>query len=246
MFIYKYHKNLMPKLWNQNNELDKLACQSLKMIAYEFIKYLNTVIGLPITHADVYDVYIHGSCTNYYWDKHSDIDLCIVANLTKLRKKISGINEEQLFNSLVSSWRRNFRIKLYGRRVDIKLKDKHDRKNQINPVAGCHYSLFKNDWEIPVVRLGDSDLRQLKRDAYRKYRVIMRQCKYLIKHKMSADFVNAYLVELRNLRNTYMLDYAQQPITSYAIAYKAVRNTGILNKLYKMARTDQSKKYNLV
>ena len=67
-----------------------------------------------------------------------------------------------------------------------------------------------------------------------------------ISHKMSADFVNAYLVELRNLRNTYMLDYAQQPITSYAIAYKAVRNTGILNKLYKMARTDQSKKYNLV
>ena len=236
----------MPQLWNHNNELDDLACQSLKMIAYEFIKYLNTIIGLPITHSDVYDVYIHGSCTNYYWDEHSDIDLCIVANLTELRKKMNGINEEQLFNSLVSSWRRNFRIRIYGRRVDIKLKDKHDRENQITPIAGCHYSLFQNEWTIPVIRLSAPELKQLKRDAYRKYRVIMRQCKYLIKHNMSADFINAYLVELRTLRQFYMLDYAHQPITSYAIAYKAARNTGIFNKLYRMARQDQSKKYHLV
>lgn len=235
----------MPKLWNQNNELDTLACQSLKMIAYEFIRYLNTVIGLPITHDDVCDVCIHGSCTNYYWDKHSDIDLCIVADLGKFRNKISGVNEEMLLNALISSWRRNFRIRIYGRRVDIKLKDKHDRINHINPVAGCNYSLFENRWVIPVVRLTPSELTKLKRDAYRKYRVIMRQCKYLVRHKMSADFINAYLVDLRTLRNFYMLDYTHQPITSYAIAYKAARNTGIFNKLYQMARQDQSKKYHL-
>ena len=87
---FKYHKHLCPKIWDSENRMDQLAVQSLCMMAWDFVRYLQ-FLGVPIKQSDVLDIVVHGSATNYYWDSKSDIDLAIVADLSNVEKWVNII-----------------------------------------------------------------------------------------------------------------------------------------------------------
>ncbi|MBR2510996.1 MAG: nucleotidyltransferase domain-containing protein, partial [Alphaproteobacteria bacterium] len=120
---FQYHTNLFPKIWNHDQTLNPMVCQSLLLMIKEYMFYLARVVKLPVSESDIQDIILHGSITNYYWDKHSDIDICLVLDLSKLREKLSGIDDFFLFQSLLHSWENNFYISIYGRKIDIWLLD---------------------------------------------------------------------------------------------------------------------------
>lgn len=242
--MFLYHKKLHPKIWSEDLHINALVSQTLQMIAQEYIRYLGNVIGLPISVKDIQDIIIHGSITNYYWDKYSDIDLCIIADLSRLREQQHNINEMLFFRALTNHWLRTFKISIFGCMVDIKVIDCN--QNNTGYIVGSHYSLMQNIWLYQPVRISRHELRSIKKIAFKRYRAIMRQCKYILKHKMPSEYIDTYLMQLQQLRVNSMMNQYYQPITSMTMAFKMMRNAGIFEKLQKRSQQDRSKKYQLI
>lgn len=239
--MFKYHKQLPPKIWEKNLTLNSIVSQTLQTITLEFVRYLDEVIGLPVSKADIHDAFIHGSVTNYYWDKHSDIDLCIVLDLSRIRESNSKINQNLFQRSFINSWLQTFDISIFGRGVDISLIE----KNSVGKV-GPMYSLPKDRWIVKPKRLSKKQLNEIKKVAARRYELMLKHCKYIIKHKMPADYADAYLATMQRKRIASMYQQQEQPITSMTMAFKMVRNTGIIKQLRKYARKERSRKFQLV
>ena len=243
--MFKYHKTLAPRVWDSRTKINPLVRQSLMMVAGEFIRYLSEVVKLPIASSDIQDALVHGSITNYYWDKYSDIDLCIVADLSRVRNMFRGADDTVIINSLKHSWKRTFKMSLFGRGVDLSLVDIHDGFDATYKKVGPSYSLVKDCWINPPVRLSVAELRSLRRVAYVKKCAIMRQCRAMLRQKMLPEFIDTYLVNLQRLRTKSMSAQYKQPITSMTMAFKMVRNTGVLRRLRRVSREQRSRKFQL-
>ncbi len=243
--MFKYQKTLAPKIWDSPTKINPLVRQSLMMIAGEFIRYLGDVVKLPISPSDIQDAFVHGSITNYYWDKYSDIDLCIVADLSHLRQMFRDADDTVIVNSLKHSWRRTFRISLYGRSVDLSLVDINDGFDATHKKVGPSYSLVGDCWINTPVRLSAEELHTMRRNARIKKRAIMRQCHAILRQRMLPEYIDTYLVNLQKIRSQSMFAQYAQPITSMTMAFKMVRNTGILRRLRKVSRDQRSRKYQL-
>lgn len=242
---FKYHKTLPPKIWDNSSEINQLVSQSLQMMAAEYFRYMGMVVGLPVSGAKIIDVFIHGSMANYYWDKKSDIDLCVVADLTDMLDKMPKLNSFLFFRYMFFGWRRTFRVSIFGHGVDIFVVDASEFPRFITDTTDYFYSLYRNRWVVPPHRVPDNQLKLLRKMSYKRYRVIMRQCEYMLKHKMAHDFIDAYLSNLKRLRTNSVEHPHGLPITSTQIAFKMARNTGIFFKLQRASKKQLSKRYTM-
>ena len=75
----KFHKELNPKLW-KNDQLDPLVKKQLLVIAEDFVEELG------IDDLDVVDITISGSNAAYTYTDHSDLDLHILVNMSELHQ----------------------------------------------------------------------------------------------------------------------------------------------------------------
>lgn len=239
---FRYHKYLCPDIWNKNNEIDPLIAQVIQMMAWDFIRYLQ-FIGVPIEKSDILDVFVHGSMTNYYWDNKSDIDIGIVADLTCINKWNRSKNAFMMTKSFVQSWKKMRPMKICGRNIDIKLIDKNMEYSREYWRVGPHYSVSRNYWVHAPMRLNRDELRGLYKNARCRYRVLMRQCKTILRQNMSAEFIDAYLVNLQRVRVNAMVENHVQPLVSGTLAFKMLRNTGIIKKMRNRSKKLQSKTF---
>ena len=243
--LFKYHKTLAPKFWVNDNEINPLVSQSLQMISFEYMRYLGTVLGLPITSSDITDILIHGSLTNYYWDDHSDVDLCIISDLTKLNEIMPRLNKFLFFNATQHAWKSTFRPKFFNRNIDIFIIDNSELKQKTTNTVDTFYSLIQNKWLVSPKRVPDAELKKLKQMTYKRYRIIMRECKYILRNKMEHEFIDTYIVALNRHRDNSVHNPHNCVMTSTQMAYKMVRNTGILKKMKDISRKQQSSRYTL-
>ena len=237
--MFKYHKNLPSRVWESCLHLNPLVNQTLQMVVWEFVRFLSCVAKLPIEKSDVLDIYVHGSVTNYYWDKCSDVDVCIVMDLSRLRALLPG-DEGVVLRALKWAWKRTVFVSVFGRGVDITIIDKNDR-----PKVGSKYSLLRDCWIVTPVRISDKELQQIRVATYRRYRVIMRQCRYILHYKKSHEFIDVYLNSLQQIRTNSMYQSPGQPITPMAMAFKMARNTRIFRKLRRRAKVLRSSCFRL-
>ena len=243
--MFQYHKTLCPKIWDTDTEINPLVSQSLQMMAFEYVRYMGNALGLPIATGDILDIFIHGSLTNYYWDKYSDIDLCIIADLTTLREKLPNLNNFLFFNATQRSWKNTFRPSIYGRNVDIFIIDPSEVESKLTNTVDTFYSLFTNKWILAPRRVPANELKELKKMTYKRYRVIMRQCRQILKNKMSHEFIDTYLIALKNHRTNSVLNANNNSMTSTQMAFKMVRNGSMLKKLRKKSREQLTRRYKL-
>lgn len=241
-----YHKHLCPDIWDSENHINPLVGQSLGMIAWEFVRYLR-LVGIQIQDTDVRDIFIYGSITNFYWNKNSDIDICILADLSGARQTMQNVNWFMLLKVLFESWRSTFCIKIYGRTVDISVSDVREQYGDNTGFwrVGPAFSILHGKWIHEPVRIDMRDLRQMRKMARKKYRVMARQCKYMMTHNMSDTFIDAYLIFVKKERGENVMANYAQPITSTEIAYKMLKNNKIFRKLHEYSRMKRSETYRL-
>ena len=60
---------------------------------------------------------------------------------------------------------------------------------------------------------------------------------------MSAEFIDAYLVNLQRVRVNAMVENHVQPLVSGTLAFKMLRNTGIIKKMRNRSKKLQSKTF---
>ena len=240
-----YHKNLDAKIWDKSGNMNMLVQNALMMVAWGYIAYLQEN-GFAISDADIKDIFVHGSTTNYYYDDTSDIDICIVADMTRMMEKFPNTNLAVMLKAMLGSWKRNYFIKIAGRNVDISFADV-DRPYYAPGYykVGPAYSLVQEGWIRKPVRLDSKSLRVIKGRAKKKYRGYARMYKIIKARKMGDLYIETFLNKINMDRERSLgIDFAQ-PITVETMAFRMLRHRGMTRGLRLRVRRLRSRNFNV-
>ena len=209
----KFHDKLNPKIFVNNKPRPEVKNQ-LITIAKDFINELG------INDLDVVDLTISGSNAAYSYTDHSDLDLHIVVDMSKLP------NDEvykELFNSKKFLYNYSHNIKIHGIPVESYIQDVND------PVISVgEYSLLQNKWlRIPSKRRANFD-QTLTRNKYEK---LFELVQLALKTK-ELDKVTKLLKTIHRYRQAG-LDKGGE-FGPENLAYKMLRSQGLMTKLYKL------------
>lgn len=242
-FIYNTH--LEPHIWCPDGQMNKLVSNALQMIIWSYIAYMQH-IGFPIADTDVYEIFIHGSSTNYYYDDTSDIDVCIVADLTRMRSLFSGVDLNAIIKGALGSWKRNYDICICGRGVDIEVVDVATPRYGDNVYkVGSAYSIPHDQWIRRPVQLTPDQIKQIRRDALRQFKEIKKLYKQVRHNKMAPEFIETFLRRMTAERKESYAQNPLQPVTPTTMAFRMARRCGMLRKLRQMATAQRSREFNL-
>lgn len=207
----KFHDNLNPKLWVNDDLLPEIQDQ-LKKIAQDFMTYMG--IGSSI----VEDITISGSNAAYTYTDHSDIDLHVVVDMSKLPD--SEVYQE-LFNAKKS---------LYNDRYDITVRD--------IPVE-----LYVQDSEQPHVSMGEYSLlkdRWLKFPSKKK--AGLNQTSTKLKYEKIGELIELALSSNDLEKVEHVIDILKRyrkaglskggEFSPENLSFKLLRNHGLIKKLY--------------
>ena len=137
----KFHDELNPRLW-VNNRLRPQVRTALLKIAQDFVDYLG------ITDLDVQDITVSGSNAAYTYTTHSDLDLHIVVDFSKL-------NPDEVYQELFSSkknlYNAGHKITVHGIDIECYVQDSGE-----SAVTMGEYSVKNDRWlRVPAKRRSD-------------------------------------------------------------------------------------------
>mgnify|MGYP000021941868 FL=1 len=240
-----YHKSLEPNIWTDAGKMNKLVSNSLQLIAWGYIRFMQRV-GLPIPDECIRDIFIHGSTTNYYYDENSDIDICIVADLSPMREKLSGIELRTILKSMQGAWMRNYRLRVCGRGIDIEVVEVTTPKYGPNMYkVGSAYSIARDEWIRHAERLSDEQIHEVRTEAKRQYREIRRMFYQICRENMQPDFIETFLKRLMADRKASYAEHPAQPVTAETMAFRMARRRGIQRTLGERATKLRSRNFNV-
>lgn len=125
---------LNPKVWDNDDTLNKEVREKLLAVATEFIDFL----GVPIL---VEDIIFTGSLANYNWSKYSDVDLHVVADFNQFSDDLLPLYQE-LFKVKKTLFNTDHDIKIFGYDVELYVQD----SNEAHFSSGV-YSVLNNEWD---------------------------------------------------------------------------------------------------
>jgi predicted nucleotidyltransferase len=124
---------LNPKVWENENTLNKKVREKLLGVATEFIDFL----GVPIL---VEDIIFTGSLANFNWSKYSDVDLHVVADFKQFSDELLPLYQE-LFKVKKTLFNTDHDVKIFGYDVELYVQD----SNEAHFSSGV-YSVLNNEW----------------------------------------------------------------------------------------------------
>ena len=220
----KFHYELNPKLW-KNNRLDPAVKKQLLIIAKDFL----TELG--IKDLDVDDITISGSNAAYTYTPHSDLDLHILVDMSKLP------NDEvykELFQAKKTLYNDSHDIKIRGIPIELYVQDSKQ------PVISLgEYSLLQNKWlKIPTKRRANFDQRASKVKYDKLNDLVTRALKF-----KKSEQVDKALKIIKQYRQAG-LDKGGE-FSPENLAFKAIRKRGFIQDLYTLRDELHSKELSI-
>lgn len=235
----KYHKTLNPKIWLPNNTMDPAVARTLRAVALDYVDYMRA-IGFPMDRKNIREIFVYGSNANFFYDKNSDIDVCIVADLTDVLEMMKNVDFFTLYKSLLHTWHRQFALSIRGLGIDLSLEHVDKPKNDPDWYrSGPAYSVISNTWVHPLERLSDATIREYRERGREIANNILREARAVAE---SGGRLDEFVRLQQKLRDDSMRANYQQPITPETIAFKMVRNTGLFIKLLRESSQRRAKK----
>ena len=208
----KFHKELNPKLW-QDEKLDPVVRKQLLKIAEDFVEDLGVTL-------EVKDITVSGSNAAFTYTPHSDLDLHVVVDMTKLPD--SDVYKE-LFNAKKTLYNEANDIKVRGIPVELYVQDAEQPH-----VSLGEYSVLHDEWlRIPKRQRANFDQHATRE----KYRQLARLVNLAMKTKDLAKVKKAIDI-IRRYRQTGLHDKGE--FSPENLAYKAIRKQGGIDKLYNL------------
>ena len=208
--------------------MDPAVRRALMAIAADYMDYMHA-IGFQITRADILDIVVYGSNANYFYDKNSDIDVYILANLDAIQEKYKEIDFFTLYKSLLHTWARQFRLRIHGLHVDLSLENISKPKHAPGWWrSGPAYSVIYNKWIHELVKLDPKTVREYRRLARQHVHAILCQAQEIV---ASGGRLDEFVHMQQKLRDDAMRENCSQPLIPETMAYKMVRNSGLFRRL---------------
>jgi predicted SprT family Zn-dependent metalloprotease len=221
----KFHNQLNPKIFNPDGKMDPEVREQLLVIAKDFL----TELG--IKDLDIADITISGSNAAYSYTDHSDLDLHILVDMNSLP---SNEVYQELFMAKKTVYNDEHDITVRGLPVELYVQD----TNAPHVTLG-EYSVLNNKWlRVPVKDKENFNYSSTKA----KYEKLLNLLSLAAKTK-DYDSVIKTLDILKRYRRAG-LDSAGE-FGPENLAYKALRNQGIIQKIFDIKNTLHSKKLSI-
>lgn len=206
-----FHDELNPSLFD-GDRMNPDVRDQLLIIAEDFIDHLG------LDDVKVEDVTISGSNAAYSYTDHSDIDLHILVDMDKMN---NDIVYRELFDAKKTVYNDTHDIIVNGYDVELYVQD----INQPHISLG-EYSVMNDSWK----RLPKKTRAHLDQYAAKaKYDKLLRLAKLAFKYS-DEDKMHLVLKTLKKYRQAG-LDMKGE-FSPENLAYKALRNKGVVKKLY--------------
>ena len=219
-----FHDKLNPALFN-GDKLKNDVRNRLLVIAEDFVEHL----GIP--HLEIADITLSGSNAAYSYTSHSDVDLHILVDMTKLN---DDTVYKELFDAKKTVYNDTHNIFINGYEVELYIQDLND------PVISLgEYSVVKNGWiKLPRKRRANVDQ-------------VATRLKYSKLHKLGEYAMKSSDPEkIRNVLRT-IKKYRQIGLdrggefSPENLAFKILRHKGIIKKLYNRLQSFHDEKLSL-
>ena len=205
------HDALNPALFDGEHLRPDVRAKLLE-IAEEFIDYLG------VSNLDVKDITISGSNAAYSYTPHSDIDLHIIADLTKFN------NDEvyrELFTAKKNLFNADHNIKIKGYDVELYVQDS---KKPVRSLG--EYSVERNKWiKFPSKQRANLDHHSVEN----KFKKLV-QLGQLALRSTDMEALGDVLSTIKRYRQAGLDEHGE--FGPENLAFKALRSQGIVDKLY--------------
>ena len=208
----KFHTELNPALWDGKTMRPEVR-EALLKIADDF----KTFMGIDDLALE--DITVSGSNAAFSYTPHSDIDLHLLVDFSKLNP--DEVYQE-LFNAKKYQYNDQHDIKIRGYDVELYVQDSN------KPVRSLgEYSLVKDDWtRIPVQRRGNLDEKSTQ-SKYEKLKGLVE----LATNSNSLEQVTAVTDTIKKYRQAGLDEHGE--FGPENLAYKMLRTQGYVERLFK-------------
>jgi hypothetical protein len=208
----KFHTELNPALWDGKTMRPEVR-EALLKIADDF----KTFMGIDDLALE--DITVSGSNAAFSYTPHSDIDLHLLVDFSKLNP--DEVYQE-LFNAKKYQYNDQHDIKIRGYDVELYVQDSN------KPVRSLgEYSLVKDDWtRIPVQRRGNLDEKSTQ-SKYEKLKGLIE----LATNSNSLEQVTAVTDTIKKYRQAGLDKHGE--FGPENLAYKMLRTQGYVERLFK-------------
>lgn len=232
---FEKKNELNPKFWN-NEKLNYKVRRRLLKIADDFVEFS----GIKSSH--IKDIVFLGSLSNYNWSRHSDVDLHIIVDFSKVNKDVKFVKEyfeakRKIWNSEHDS------LKIYNFPIEIYVED-IDEKNS----SESSFSLENNKW-LKKAEPG-SEITIDKDKIRKKSADIMTKIDELSDtYKSKSDISDIELISTKvkklfdkiKLLRKDGLDSKAGEYSVGNIVFKVLRRTGYVSKIVDLKRETYDK-----
>ena len=209
--VVEFHDQLNPRLFSGRRMKPQIRAQLLR-IAADFINYMG------IKQLDVEDIILTGSNAAYTYTPHSDIDLHILVDFSKLNP--DDVYQE-LFSAKKTQYNDRYAIKLWNYDVELYVQDSNEPH-----VSAGQYSVLKDRWiKIPNRRRLTIDDTVVKQKLDKLTSIITSAIK-----SHDTEHIDSILKKLRRYRRASLVQGGE--FSAENLAYKFIRNRGLLQRLF--------------
>tara|TARA_R110000744_G_scaffold152231_4_gene266199 strand:- start:13809 stop:14750 length:942 start_codon:yes stop_codon:yes gene_type:complete len=220
-FIVK--KELNPKFWSNNNELDPEIREKLLEIAVEFFNSLE-VEGIQLD-----DITLTGSLSNYNWSEFSDVDLHILVDFDSLNIDIDTLKD--YFRAKQTVWNKKHDIMIRGHEVEIYVQDTNEPH-----AATAVYSILNDDWDIEPSQVDPKiDFKSINAKANFLMAEIDKACEMYCdkEYQKTIVYVEKMREKLKKFRKAGLDTGGEFSVEN--LSFKVLRRNGYLKKLSDLA-----------
>lgn len=219
----RYSPQLNPLLF-EDGELKSQVRDKIVQIVDAFLEYAEVSINIA-------DIRLVGSNASYNYNEYSDLDIHIVTDLSKIAdpETIARL----YFDSIKKNFKDSYDIKIKGIDVELYVEDINT-----SSVSNGIYSVSQNRWIKEPVVVEDPTDEEIAEAEKIEDEIISK-----IKSSTSTEELENIIDNLYLLRKDSLAAYGESGPGN--LAFKSLRNKGILDKVKDVIRDAESKELSL-
>ena len=167
------HKKLDPKLWLNNEHIKPDVRDMLLAISWNLIDFIRNRYALNIHNSDIKDIIMFGSTANYFYTKKSDIDICIVMDITALEQQYPNMNIMKMLKLYYYDWAMVHTCSIRGRKIDLNFEIYGAPQFNGRYRTGANYSIMHDDWIFKPIIIPRQELRDIVHQGNTIYKQII-------------------------------------------------------------------------
>ncbi len=228
---FRVKDELNPKIWT-DFEINSEVREDLLKIAQDFY-------GSTDLQADVDDIILTGSLSNYNWsEKYSDYDLHILINFTQVNESVELV--KKYADSVKKIWNDAHDIKIKGYEVEVYIQD----VSEPHTSTGV-FSLLNNKWKVKPERVEFEPDEDMIEEKGKSVMMLVDD----LEEEVDEDKYESFLEKLQKVWDK-VKNYRKSGLESEGgelslgnLVFKLLRRNGYIEKIMKLKKKSYDKQF---